>query len=77
MYKIFDKSQKIIRNSDEKVLYMKVAQNNETNPNTRSVYLSDASNYLNMELSLSGHLSDTSPKRGKHSQLTSPFTGIV
>ena len=27
----------------------KVAQNNETNPNTQSVYLSDASNYLNME----------------------------
>ena len=30
---------------------MKVAQNDETNPNTRSVYRSDASNYLNMELS--------------------------
>ena len=29
---------------------MKVAQNDETNPNTQSVYLSDASNYLNMEL---------------------------
>ena len=30
---------------------MKVAQNDETNPNTQSVYRSDASNYLNMELS--------------------------
>ena len=61
----------------EKTLYMKVAQNDETNPNTRSVYFSDASNYLNMELSLSGHLSDTSPEPGKHSRLTSPFTDIV
>ena len=67
----------MICNSDEKVLYMKVAQDDETNPNTRSVYLSDASNYLNMELSLSGHLSDTGPEPGKHSRLASPFTGIV
>ena len=56
---------------------MKVAQNDETNPNTRFVYLSDASNYLNMELSLSGHLSDTGPELGKHSRLASPFTGVV
>ena len=70
---------------------MKVAQNNETisdmqlvrpphTPsisNTQSVYLSDASNYLNMELSPSGHLSDTGPEPGKHSRLTSPFSGIV
>ena len=56
---------------------MKVAQNDETNLNTQSVYLSDASNYLNMELSLSGHLSDTGSEPGKHSRLTSPFTGIM
>ena len=52
---------------------MKVAQKNPTNPNTRSVHLSHASNYLNMELSLSGHLSDTGPEPGKHSWLTSPL----
>ena len=56
---------------------MKVAQNDEMNLNTRSVYLSDASNYLNMELSPSSHLFDTGPEPGKHSRLTSPFTGIV
>ena len=55
---------------------MKVAQKNPTNPNTRSVYLSDASNYLNLEHSPSGHLSNTGPEPGKHSRLTYPFIGI-
>ena len=73
----FRKSYKINRSSDENTFYMKVAQNNETNPNTWSVYLSDASNYLNMEHSPSGHLSDTGPEPGKHSRLNSPFTSIV
>ena len=53
---------------------MKVAQHDETNPNTLSVYQSDASNYLNMEHSPSGHLSDTGPEPGKHSQLNSLYT---
>ena len=53
---------------------MKVAQNDETNPNTQSVYLSDASNYLNMALSPSSHLSDTGPEPGTPSRLNSPFT---
>ena len=56
---------------------MKVAQNDETNSDTRSVYLSDASSYLNMELSPSGHLFDTGPEPGKHSRLTSALVGIV
>ena len=56
---------------------MKVAQKNPTNLNTQSVYLLDASNYLNMEHSPSGHLSDTGPEPGKHSWLNSPFTYIV
>ena len=56
---------------------MKVAQNDETNPNARSVYVSDASNYLNMELSLSIHLSNTGPEPGKHSRLFSCFTYFV
>ena len=58
----------------KKFLYMKVAQNDETNPNTRFVYLWVASNYLNMEHSPSGHLSDTGPEPGTPSRLFSPFT---
>ena len=56
---------------------MKVAQNDETNPNTWSIYLLDASNYLNMEHSPSGHLFDTGPEPGIHSRLNSPFTYIM
>ena len=56
---------------------MKVAQKNEANPNTLPTYLSDASNYLNMEHSPSGHLSDTGPEPGIPSRLNSPFTCIV
>ena len=39
--------------------------------------MSDASNYLNMEHSPSGHLSDTGPEPGRHSRLTSALVGIV
>jgi hypothetical protein len=56
---------------------MKVAQNDETNPNTLSVYLSHASNYLNMEPSPSGHLSDKCPEPGKPSRMDSPFLGVM
>ena len=56
---------------------MKVAQKNPTNPNTRSIYLLDASNYLNMEHSPFGHLSHTCPEPGKRSWLFSPFTYFV
>ena len=56
---------------------MKVAQNDETNPNTWSVYLSHASNYLNMEHSPSGHLFDTGLEPRKHSQLNYAFTYIA
>ena len=73
----FGNSYKLIYKSDENVFYMKVDQKNPTNPSTRSVYLSDAPNYLNMELFPSGHLCDTGPEPGKHSRLTFAFTGIV
>jgi hypothetical protein len=56
---------------------MKVDQKNETNMNTVTTRLSDASNYLNMELSTSDHLSNTGPEPGILSQLNSPFTCIV
>ena len=52
---------------------MKVAQNDEKNPNTQLVYLSDGSNYLNMEHFPSGHLCDTGPEPGIHSRLISPL----
>ena len=63
--------------SDENTLCMKVAESDETNPNTLPTYLSDASIYLDMELSPSGHLFDTGPEPGKHSRLNSPFSYIV
>ena len=56
---------------------MKVAQKNVTNPNTRSVYLSDASNYLNMAHFPFGHLSDTRSGTGKTFPVVSPFTYIA
>ena len=56
---------------------MEVAQNDETNPNTRSIHMSHATSMLNMEHSPSSHLSDTGPEPGKHSRLFSPFTYIV
>ena len=61
----------------KKVLYMKVSQNDETNPNTQSVHLSHAPSMLNMEHSPSGHLFDTGPEPGIHSWLNPPFTYIV
>ena len=56
---------------------MKVAQNDETNPSTRSIHLSDASSMLNMEHSPSGHLSDTGPVPGIPFRLFPPFTYTV
>ena len=50
MFKNFRKSYKLIRNSDEKVVYMKVAQNNETNPNTQSVRPPHVPSIANVEL---------------------------
>ena len=47
------------------------------NPSTRSVHLSHAPSMLNMELSPSGHLSDTGPEPGTPSRLTSPLADIV
>ena len=66
-----------MRSTDRKTLYMKVAQNDETNPDTQPTYLSDASNYLNMEHSPSGHLSDRCPEPGILSRMGSPFIGNV
>ena len=51
---IFEKTYKIIRSSDEKVLYMKVAQNNEKNPVTPSIRPPHTPSIANMELFPSG-----------------------
>ena len=68
----------MIRNSDRKTFYMKVAQNDEMNPNTCSVRSPRASNYPNVEHSPpSGHLSDRYLQPGKLSRMGSPFIGIV
>ena len=56
---------------------MKVAQNDETNPDTLSVHLSHASSMLNMEPSPSGHLSHTGPEPGKLSRMFPTFAGIT
>ena len=56
---------------------MKVDQNDETNPDTLPAYPCDASKYLNVAHSPSGHLSGTDSEPGKHSRMGSPFLDIV
>ena len=51
---------------------MKVAQKNQTNLDARFVYLSDASNYLNMELSPSFPLSGIRLTPGIHPRMFIP-----
>ena len=54
MIEIFRKSYLLIRNSDENTFYMKVAQNDETNPDTQPVRPPHTSNIPNTQLSPSG-----------------------
>ena len=49
--KNFRKSYKIIRESDENTLYMKVAQNDETNPDTQPVRPPHIPSIANTQLS--------------------------
>jgi hypothetical protein len=56
---------------------MKNDQFDETNPDTLPAYPCDVSNYPNMELSPSGHLSDTGPDPRVISRLKSPFTDTM
>ena len=56
---------------------MKVAQNDETNPNTQCVRPPHIRRIANMQPSPSGHLSDKCPEPGKHSRMDSPFLGNV
>ena len=53
---------------------MKVAQNDETNPNTRSVRSPHASNYPNLQPFPSGHPSDKCPEPGKLFRMGSPLS---
>jgi hypothetical protein len=50
---------------------MKVAQNDETNPNMPSSYLSHASSMMNMELSPPVHLTDNCPELVKYLRMFS------
>ena len=54
MNKIFRKSYLLIRNSDENTFYMKVAQNDETNPVSQPVRPPRTPNISNSQLSPSG-----------------------
>jgi hypothetical protein len=73
----FENSYLLNRNSDQNNFYMKSDQFDETNPDTLTTPLFDTSNYPNMELSPSGHLSDTGPDPGIISRLNSPFFDTV
>ena len=50
MFKNFENSYLLNRNSDENVFYMKVAQKDETNPNTQSVRTPLLPNLSNTQL---------------------------
>jgi hypothetical protein len=56
---------------------MKVAQIDETDPDTLPAYPCDASKYPNVEHSSSGHLFGTDPEPGILSRMGSPFIGNV
>ena len=56
---------------------MKIAQNDETDPNTRSVRLPHAHNYLNMQLFPAVSSVRKCLTSGKLSRMLFPFAGIV
>ena len=58
-------------------LYMKVAQNDETNPNMWSVRLPHAPSIANMQPFLSVSSVRKYQTSGKLSRMFSPFAGIV
>ena len=58
----------MIRNSDENTLYMKVAQNDETNPDTQPVRSPRIPSILNTQLSPSG----SSVQKTRNTGNTSP-----
>ena len=65
------------RSSDENTLYMKVAQNDETNPDTQLVRLPHIPNLSNSQLSSSGSSVRKRETPGILSRMFPPFTGIT
>ncbi len=65
------------RSSDENTLYMKVAQNDETNPDTQSVRPPHTPNLSNPQLSPSGSCARKRETRGILSRMFPPLTGTT
>src|SRR3954469_12871375 len=74
---IFKKTYKIIRSSDEKILYMKVAQNDETILDTQPVHPPHTPNLSNSQLSPSVSSARKRETPGILSRMFPPFTGIT
>ena len=74
---IFKKTYKIIRSSDEKVLYMKVTQNDETNPVTPSVRPPHTPSIANTQLFPSGSSARKRETPGILSRMFPPFAGTT
>ena len=77
MIEIFRKSYLLIRNSDENTFYMKVAQNDETNPDTQPVRPPHTPSIPNTQLSRSGTSARKRETLGILSRMFSPFVGIT
>ena len=77
MIENFRKSYKINRSSDENTFYMKVAQNDETNPDTQPVRPPRIPSIANTQLSPSGSSVRKRKTPGILSRMFSPFAGIT
>ena len=77
MNKTFKINNKIIRISDENTLYMKVAQNDETNPDTQPVRLPHIPSIANLQLSPSGSCVRKRETPAMLSRMFPPFVGIT
>ena len=65
------------RSSDGKTLYMKVAQNDETNPDTQPVHPPHIPSIENTQLSPSDSFVQKRETPGIFSRMFPPFTGIT
>ena len=73
----FRKTYKINRSSDGKTLYMKVAQNDETNPDTQPVRPPRVPSIVNLQHFTSGSSVRKRETPGILSQMFFPFVGIT
>ena len=77
MFKNFKNSYKTNRSSDENTFYMKVAQNDETNPNMQPVDPPHTPSISNTQLSSFSSFVRKRETPGILSRLFSPFVGIT